>query len=61
MIAALRATQTAEIQGGLPEKLEITMNEIVSAACPTHMLASTRAIRVCVHVGGSGRSLQGAE
>ncbi|KAJ7799014.1 hypothetical protein B0H14DRAFT_1711731 [Mycena olivaceomarginata] len=39
MIAALRATQTAEIQGGLPEKLEITMNEIVSAACPTHMLA----------------------
>ncbi|KAJ7815364.1 hypothetical protein B0H14DRAFT_2847849, partial [Mycena olivaceomarginata] len=39
MIAALRATQTPEIQGGLPKQLEITMNEIVSAACPTHMLA----------------------
>ncbi|KAJ7939986.1 hypothetical protein B0H13DRAFT_2300042 [Mycena leptocephala] len=24
---------------GLPKQLEITMNEIVSAACPTHMLA----------------------
>jgi hypothetical protein len=32
MIAALGATQTAEIQGGLPKELEIPMNEIVSAA-----------------------------
>ncbi|KAJ7790600.1 hypothetical protein B0H14DRAFT_2939033 [Mycena olivaceomarginata] len=39
MIAALGATQTAEIQGGLPKELEIPMNEIVSAACPTHMFA----------------------
>ncbi|KAJ7093920.1 hypothetical protein B0H15DRAFT_904911 [Mycena belliarum] len=39
MTAALQAVQLANPTEGLPKELEIIMNDAVSAACPTHMLA----------------------
>ncbi|KAJ7701842.1 hypothetical protein B0H17DRAFT_1327468 [Mycena rosella] len=39
MRAALQALSTSELTGGLPKELQIIMNDVVSAACPTHMFA----------------------
>ncbi|KAJ7120971.1 hypothetical protein C8R44DRAFT_705717 [Mycena epipterygia] len=39
MRAALKAVETSVPKGSLPKELEILMNDIVSAACPTHMFA----------------------
>ncbi|KAJ6618711.1 hypothetical protein B0H10DRAFT_2176175 [Mycena sp. CBHHK59/15] len=39
MRAALQAVETSVSKSALPKELEILMNDIVAAACPTHMLA----------------------
>ncbi|KAJ6481821.1 hypothetical protein C8R45DRAFT_1215633 [Mycena sanguinolenta] len=39
MRAACKAVQTSVSKSALPKELEILMNDIVAAACPTHMLA----------------------
>ncbi|KAJ7507370.1 hypothetical protein B0H11DRAFT_1971451 [Mycena galericulata] len=39
MRAALQAVETSVPQSSLPRELEILMNDIVAAACPTHMFA----------------------
>ncbi|KAJ7139596.1 hypothetical protein C8R44DRAFT_606082 [Mycena epipterygia] len=39
MRAALQAVETSVPKCSLPKELEILMNDTVSAACPTHMLA----------------------
>ncbi|KAJ6591204.1 hypothetical protein DFH09DRAFT_975591 [Mycena vulgaris] len=39
MRAALQAVQTLQLKSGLPKEIEIIMNDVVSAACPTHMFA----------------------
>ncbi|KAJ7291028.1 hypothetical protein C8J57DRAFT_1211561 [Mycena rebaudengoi] len=37
--AAVHAVETSIPKGALPKELEILMNDIVAAACPTHMFA----------------------
>ncbi|KAJ7248133.1 hypothetical protein B0H12DRAFT_1235051 [Mycena haematopus] len=39
MRAALQAVQISVCKSSLPKELEILMNDVVAAACPTHMLA----------------------
>ncbi|KAF7366433.1 hypothetical protein MSAN_00900200 [Mycena sanguinolenta] len=39
MRAACKAVQTSIPKSTLPKELEILMNDVVAAACPTHMLA----------------------
>jgi len=39
MRAALQAVEISVCKSSLPKELEILMNDVVAAACPTHMLA----------------------
>ncbi|KAF8178117.1 hypothetical protein K438DRAFT_2022036 [Mycena galopus ATCC 62051] len=39
MRAALQAVEVSVCKSNLPKELEILMNDVVAAACPTHMLA----------------------
>ncbi|KAF8178124.1 hypothetical protein K438DRAFT_1681171 [Mycena galopus ATCC 62051] len=39
MCAALQAVEPSMYKNSLPKELEILMNDVVAAACPTHMLA----------------------
>ncbi|KAJ7291022.1 hypothetical protein C8J57DRAFT_1491541 [Mycena rebaudengoi] len=49
MQAAVHAVETSIPKGALPKELEILMNDIVAAACPTHILFPIHEIVFGVH------------